>query len=393
MKTQFSRRQMLLAGVVGSAGLLAACAPAAQTKTPASAPQAAADAPAAPTTAPAPVIPVATTAPAAQVQAQSEAAGKYENAPTAVTVPTAPAMALNAGTTLNASIAAAARTFLDTLDTQQRGSAVFAFDAEERLRWHWTNTRNFPRNGLSLNDMQPGQRVTAMALLHASLSESGYQKATAIMNLQTEISGDPNNYFVSVFGGPDDALWGWRFEGHHVSRHFTLRGDKITISPFFQGVWPSTSPAGAGIMNREEWAARELLRSLTPAQRNDVVYDNQPPGQHVTWNANFVKPLPAAGAPIGAFNSEQRALVSEILQAWLGTLAKPMADEHLARVNAASQDAIRFGWAGSTDEHRPHYYRIQGPGFLLEHDNTRNAAAHIHSVWRVFDEDFGQGLV
>ena len=65
----------------------------------------------------------------------------------------------------------------------------------------------------------------------------------------------------------------------------------------------------------------------------------------------------------------------------------------LATFQAHGPDNIRFGWAGSMEERRPHYYRIQGPSFLLEYDNTRNGSTHIHSVWRVFDEDFGQGLV
>jgi hypothetical protein len=40
-----------------------------------------------------------------------------------------------------------------------------------------------------------------------------------------------------------------------------------------------------------------------------------------------------------------------------------------------------------------HHYRIQGPSFLVEYDNTQNGANHIQSVWRDFDGDFGRDLL
>jgi Protein of unknown function (DUF3500) len=38
---------------------------------------------------------------------------------------------------------------------------------------------------------------------------------------------------------------------------------------------------------------------------------------------------------------------------------------------------------------QPHYYRIQGPTFVVEYDNTQDNTNHIHTVWRDFDHDFG----
>ena len=40
-----------------------------------------------------------------------------------------------------------------------------------------------------------------------------------------------------------------------------------------------------------------------------------------------------------------------------------------------------------------HYYRIQGPSFLVEYDNTQSDANHVHTVWRDFDGDFGRDLL
>ena len=61
-------------------------------------------------------------------------------------------------------------------------------------------------------------------------------------------------------------------------------------------------------------------------------------------------------------------------------------------LQAAGFENIYFAWAGSVEAQRPHYYRLQGPTFLLEHDNSRNRGTHIHSVWRDFVEDFGQSF-
>ncbi len=383
------RRALLRAGALGGFGLLAAAC-GASTRTPASAPAATSlpksdPAQAAPTSAPVQAT-AATVAPPAMVQADTPAAD--QPVPTAQPQPTA-APATNA---FASGIAAAAKAALDGLDDAQRRQSAFAIGDAERLRWHWTNTSAFPRNGLALRDMQPPQREAALALLRASVSESGFNKSVEIMQLQTEISGDPENYYVSFFGLPGEKVWGWRFEGHHLSRHFTIAGDKVSVTPFFHGVWPSVSAAGKRIMQREEWAARELVRSLDDAGRATVVFQGNAPGRHVTWNENYVQPLEAAGAPLAALNADQQALALEVLQTWMNTQAAPIATEHMDRIKASGLDNIRFAWAGSMEERRAHYYRIQGPSFLMEYDNTRNGAIHIHSVWRVFDQDFGQGL-
>jgi hypothetical protein len=44
---------------------------------------------------------------------------------------------------------------------------------------------------------------------------------------------------------------------------------------------------------------------------------------------------------------------------------------------------------GGLKESEGHYYRIQGPDFLIELDNTQNNANHVHTVWRDLKNDFG----
>jgi hypothetical protein len=65
----------------------------------------------------------------------------------------------------------------------------------------------------------------------------------------------------------------------------------------------------------------------------------------------------------------------------------------MATIDKAGLDSLRFAWLGSTTKGERHYYRIQGPTFLVEYDNTQNNANHIHCVWRDFNGDFGRDLL
>jgi hypothetical protein len=58
-------------------------------------------------------------------------------------------------------------------------------------------------------------------------------------------------------------------------------------------------------------------------------------------------------------------------------------------IGRAGNENVRFAWAGAADRSQPHAYRVQGPTFLIEFNNTQNGANHIHSVWRNMLGDFG----
>ncbi len=84
---------------------------------------------------------------------------------------------------------------------------------------------------------------------------------------------DPGRYFVSFFGLPGAAApWGWRFEGHHVSLHFTLAGETLLgLTPNFLGSNPAR--VGHGGQYRDAPSGRgggpgaQLLLSLDADQR------------------------------------------------------------------------------------------------------------------------------
>jgi len=288
----------------------------------------------------------------------------------------------------------ATNAFLNSLDAKARDKAAFVFSNSERFRWHWTTPDGFSRNGLPLNEMSATQKTLALSLLRAGSSKSGAKKALDIMALQTELKSDPEDYYVSIFGTPGGAApWGWRFEGHHLSRQFTVVGEKVAVTPFFLGAWPTQTTAGARVMTREEDAARELIRSLEGSARETALFQAATLTSHVTGNDAKVRPPEPVGILYSELKDAQRSLVMELVGTYLEVLPDSLAKAGLERITAAGVDKIRFGWAGSIEPRQPHYYRLQGPTFLLEFDNSRNSGTHIHSVWRDYDQDFGYHLI
>jgi hypothetical protein len=312
-------------------------------------------------------------------------------------VPVSPAAATaipaNQAALLASGISQAATQLLAVLDDAGRARASYAFADAERLRWHWTTPRGFPRNGLPLSQMNEQQRDLALELLRSSVSEAGYAKALDIMSLQKDLGNDPLEYYVTIFGAPEGAEpWGWRFEGHHLSRHFTLAGQQVAATPFFNGSWPTVTDAGLQAMKREEEAARELIQSLDERARGVAIFRERTLTSHVTQNEAYVSPLEPVGIALSELSGDQQGLALEIVQTYLGSLSDSIAAPAYERIRVAGIDTIRFGWAGSLEARRPHYYRLQGPTFLLEFDNSRNGGTHIHSVWRDFERDFGQAI-
>jgi len=106
-----------------------------------------------------------------------------------------------------------------------------------------------------------------------------------------------------------------------------------------------------------------------------------------------VAALEAKGILYKDLSKAQKKLLDALIGVHTGNMASELASARTAKLNKSGKDAILFAWAGETEVGKRHYYRVQGPTFLIEYDNTQNNANHIHSVWRDFDGDFGQDLI
>ncbi|NHA66832.1 DUF3500 domain-containing protein [Phycicoccus flavus] len=252
---------------------------------------------------------------------------------------------------------------------------------------------------------------------------------------------DPGLYYLRVFGDPASGTWGWRYGGHHVSlNNLVVDGELVSTTPCFLGADPATSPLLGGALNRPlgrvEDLGRELVRSLDPDLARRAVLHPVAPSDLVTANRTRVSPgdrvVPLAGiwrdarfpddeqqarlqalsdaiddaagytdadharleytsTPQGVAGRELDAGQRELLVALLGTHFDRVPDgvSPAPAYDDAALDEVHLAWAGPTDAGEPHYYRVQGPGLLLEWDNTQRGANHAHSVWRDPDRDFG----
>jgi hypothetical protein len=308
----------------------------------------------------------------------------------------------------DAGMARAAARFVAALPEAQRQRAVFALDSAERLRWHYIPRELFPRQGNAIREHDDRQRALAQALLRTGLSASGYTTATTIMDLErvlralrkdARFARDPDDYSFTVFGTPaPGGTWAWRVEGHHLSLHFTVVDGHATVStPSFFGANPATETtglhAGRRALGRQEDAGWALVRSLDPAQRAQARLDGDVPDDIASGVRVPLDPLAPGGLPAKSMTSGQRALLEALLQSYTALMANDIARTRWTRIRAAGLDTVSFAWLGSAEPGQPHYYRIQGPSFLVEFDNTQNNANHIHSVWRDFAGDFGEDLL
>ncbi|HWI19150.1 MAG TPA: DUF3500 domain-containing protein [Vicinamibacterales bacterium] len=310
-----------------------------------------------------------------------------------------------------ANMAKNAAAFLGSLSADQRAKAVFPFESEDRLRWHFIPNEMFPRKGLMIKDMNETQRRLAHDLLRSGLSAKGYTKVTSIIELEdilrvVEAGGrfarNKEEYLFSVFGTPAaKGRWGWRVEGHHISVRFAVvdgavSGD-VSSSPMFLGTNPAEVQDGAKkglrILAEEEDAARALLMSLPVDLQKQAIASAVAPTDILTMNKNDIAPLPDQGVAYSAMPAKQQALLVRLIEVYSGNMEADLAAARMARIKAAGLDKIRFAWLGEIEKGKKHYYSVQGPTFLIEYDNTQNNGNHIHSVWRDFNGDFGRDVL
>jgi hypothetical protein len=318
------------------------------------------------------------------------------------------AMALTAAyhrTKSSVAMETAANNFLAMLSPEQKAKATFAMDDKERLNWHFVPRE---RKGLPLREMDAGQRALAEALLSSGLSQSGYAKVGNVLSLEPVLKvmekdagarRDAAGYFFSIFGQPSQSnTWGWRFEGHHVALNFTVvKGQTVATSPAFFGANPAELKDGPRkgfrALAREEDLARELLHALDAKQKPMALIDPTAPRDIITGNKLKVDPIDPKGIAANKLNKKQMELLNAVIEEYCGNMPMDLATARMEALRKAGMDKIHFAWLGGADRTQPHYYRIQGPTFLIEYDNTQNNSNHIHSVWRDFNGDFGTDLL
>jgi hypothetical protein len=310
--------------------------------------------------------------------------------------------------TSNSSAAAmrlAAESLLSALTSDQRAKLTFELNDQERQNWFYTPVQ---RKGITIKDLDPSQRQLANALLGAGLAPEGLRKAATIISLEPilrEIEQgrgpvrDPELYYVSIFGKPGESdPWGWRFEGHHISLNYTvIRGARVASTPSFFGSNPAEVQHGPrkGVrpLATEEDKARAFVKSLDDKQRSVAIVSAEAPRDIITTNSRKADPVKPFGLQANRLGQKQADILMDLLMSYASNMPSDIAAARMDRVKSGGFGNISFAWAGGINRGELHYYRIQGPAFLIEYDDTQNNGNHIHTVWRDFNGDFGLDLL
>jgi hypothetical protein len=299
---------------------------------------------------------------------------------------------------------------------------LLAADSAERRNWTYWPTE---RAGLSFDLMHAKHRALTQELLWTLLSPKGYHKLLNVMQLEYVLAavsgtGFPRgieDYTLTLFGEPSDAApWAWRLEGHHASLNVSVvPGGGFSVTPTFLGADPAeiaSGPlAGVRVLRVEEDLARELVNSLTRAQRSAAIlsgsvefnarygytYEYDAPWDlHASnilrdpseWDA-WKTALRPDGIAFAALSGDQQALLILLLDEVFTTYRPAVAETYRESLNL---DELRFAWIGGLNKGEPHYYRIQTGDFLFEYDNVQGNGNHVHEVWRSRSGDFGDDL-
>jgi hypothetical protein len=298
----------------------------------------------------------------------------------------------------------AAKLFLNSLEPAAKQKATFEFDDELRMDWQFIPME---RQGISFKEMKPNQRWLALGLLQTALSHRGFSQSMQVMSLEQILhelennspKRDPEKYHLFFFGAPsNESTWGWRVEGHHLSLSFTIVDGKTVVStPSFFGSNPAevrNGPhKGLRVLGDSEDLGRQLIKSLSAEQKEIAIVSEVAPHDVINGPGRAASEIKPLGIPAADMTSAQRENLMAIVRCFVGKVRPELAASDLQKIEDAGLDKIHFAWAGKIKPGQPHYYRVQGPTFILEYDNTQNDANHVHTVWRDFENDFGADLL
>jgi hypothetical protein len=283
------------------------------------------------------------------------------------------------------------------------------------------------RFGLRLDEQHAQTREDILAVLRASLSPQGFERARQLMKINHflgELVHAPRvmnefSYNFNLFGTPSATEpWGWNFYGHHLCLNCRFIGNQMVVTPVFMGAEPheiDVGPlAGISVFDKEERAGLQLMQSLPmELQKQAQLYELKrdpamPPGRiafgdELTLSGAFQdnRIIPEEGVCAMAMPAAQQLQLLELMRTYLiylpeGPRSARMHENHAHLANTW------FCWIGGIDDNSPFYYRIQSPVLIIEFDhhagvflgNSTPEKFHIHTLVRTPNgNDYGMDLV
>lgn len=314
---------------------------------------------------------------------------------------------------------------VSSLDETQSSRIQLHIDSPE---WRtWSNPEFLLSNkGIRLDELTEDVRSKVMAVLRATLSQEGYEKAVGAMRINGflgELVRSPAvmnefSYNFVLFGEPSATTpWGFSFYGHHLCLNIFFYKSQIVISPWFTGAEPNLIDEGpykgTRILETEEKLGLQLMQSFTPEQQARITTFTEmhdPAMPHGRWNHDDQRHLcgayrdnrvvPYEGILVSEMTSSQQELVVGILHQYLLFLPESARKVRLENYKSWFHETY-FSWIGQNGDEDPFYYRIQSPVVIVEFDhhsgvfltNKEPAKFHIHTLLRTPNAgDYGMAL-
>jgi len=272
----------------------------------------------------------------------------------------------------------AAERFIATLTTVQLIRTMYPTDD---VQWRkWMNQHFYPRQGVSLGEMNDAQREAAFALMQASLSAKGFELTRNIMRLNETLAelADQDErpllgewlYYITIFGKPSAAEpWGWQFQGHHAIINYFVLGDQVVMTPLFVGSEPVRATSGkykgVTILQQEQNDGLAMLQALPEVQRKQAVLDFSKAGNNNLTEAfkdNVV--LDYSGLRANSVPDAGRQRLRDLIHLYVSNL-----DDGHTRVKMDEVDRhldnTWFSWIGGAQPESAFYYRVQSPVILI----------------------------
>lgn len=318
-----------------------------------------------------------------------------------------------------------AAAFLAALTPEQRAKVERPF-TDDAARTNWSNLPSvlYPRDGLALGEMTAPQRIAFHDLLAAATSSQGYAKAATIMWIEEilrdldskrlasgEIPADrldrfravvasrqAGNYWVSVFGAPGSARWGWMLSGHHLAANFTVVDGKVGFTPLFVGAEPQTVKeglyAGWRVLDHEIARGFALVRSLDAGQRRSAILGDAVAPDQFTGKGRKDSLKTMVGIPAARLTADQQRLLWGLVREFVGSAADEAADMQMRKIERDGLAKLHFAWWGPTDDPAKRFmYRVHGPSILIEYVREPRGDApanHVHAIVRDPGNDYGE---
>lgn len=312
-------------------------------------------------------------------------------------------------------IVEAADAFLATLDPAQKATVQFAQgDTAQKQRWSNLPGGAFQRAGLRWADMNEAQRTAWLAVMQATLSDSGYDRVLAEWRADDALAARGAGggrspqfgmgfYYIALIGTPSlTEPWQWQWGGHHVTINATIAGPNLVLTPSFIGVEPATYTDASGNAVRPlgdiERDAFALVSWLDAEQQRAAILGDTAI-EVLLGPGRDGQTAPVEGLPASRMSADQRAALLRLIRHYTGLANDEDGAARTAEVEHAL-DQTYFAWRGPTTPGSPIYFRVTGPTLVIEYaaqgpggGGGPRTTNHIHGIYRDPTNDYGLKLV